>query len=172
MTGKQTNRVDALKQRGEVLREFKKQGFNQKHHQTKPLTNKQKAFVQELVKNPKQSATQAAIKTYGNGETTITEGTAQQIAHDNLMKPNIQMELAKYSNDAELTVFNLMKQSERYADNPDKEGAAHASVALSAAKDILDRVHGKAMQRTEVTTTGVTLTIDLTSALSDTPDIA
>jgi len=160
-------RAEALKHRGLTLQEFKKQHYKNRKRPTRPLTNKQKAFVQELIKNPKQSATQAALKTYGNGLTPITEGTAQQIAHDNLRKPNVQLELAKYSQDAELTVFNLMKQSEKYADNPDKEGAAHASVALAAAKDILDRVHGKAKQQIDMQSTGVVLTIDLTQSLSD-----
>jgi hypothetical protein len=35
-------------------------------------------------------------------------------------------------------------------------------VKLAASKDILDRVHGKATQKIEQSTTGVTLNIDLT----------
>jgi hypothetical protein len=46
-----------------------------------------------------------------------------------------------------------------------KIGAAWASVGRATANDILDRVHGKATQRTEVTKQVVTLNIDLTSSM-------
>lgn len=40
-------------------------------------------------------------------------------------------------------------------------------IQLRAAQDILDREYGKAKQTTEVTSTGISLNIDLTSALTE-----
>ena len=122
------------------------------------LTRKQEAFVRYLIGNPKDSATKAVKATYN----PTTDLAARAIAYENLTKPHIQLALAKYSQRAELRVFNLMQRGEAYAENPGKEGAAHASVALAAAKDILDRVHGKATQKVETQSTSVNLNLSLT----------
>jgi hypothetical protein len=44
----------------------------------RPLTPKQKAFVQELLDNPKQSATQAVLKTYGKPDKPPTYSIRQK----------------------------------------------------------------------------------------------
>lgn len=111
------------------------------------LTRKQQAFVNELITNPKQSATQAVLKTYN-----ANPNTARMMASENLTKPSILQHLQANSVRAESVIVELLE---------DKK----SEVRLASAKDILDRVHGKATQRIEQTTTGVTLTIDLTSAL-------
>lgn len=114
------------------------------------LTIKQSNFVAELLKDKKISATQAVRNTY-NVESI---NGASQIATDNLRNPKILQHLQANSVRAESVIVDLLE---------DKK----SEVRLASAKDILDRVHGKATQRIEQTTTGVTLTIDLTSALSD-----
>ena len=120
------------------------------------LTRKQKAFVDTLIAEPKLSALQVAKKTYN----ATTQSSAGSIAVENLQKPAILAHLVANSVRAEEKIVSLLEA--------DKQ-----EVQIQAAKDILDRVHGKATQRIEQTTTGVTLTIDLTSALAtDTPDIA
>lgn len=113
------------------------------------LTRKQKAFADELIRNPRQSATQAVLKTYG----TTKDYVAKNIASENLTKPNIQVYLDEHAQKAQSRVVQLV--------DSEKE-----DIALRASVDILDRVHGKATQRIEQHTTGVTLTIDLTSALT------
>lgn len=112
------------------------------------LTIKQSNFVAELLKDKKISATQAVRNTY-NVESI---NGASQIATDNLRNPKILQHLQANSVRAESVIVDLLE---------DKK----SEVRLASAKDILDRVHGKATQRIEQTTTGVTLTIDLTSAL-------
>lgn len=120
------------------------------------LTRKQKAFVDTLIAEPKLSALQVAKKTYN----ATTQSSAGSIAVENLQKPAILAHLVANSERAEQVVISLLD-------------AEKDEVKLAASKDILDRVHGKATQRIEQTTTGVTLTIDLTSALAtETPDIA
>lgn len=122
---------------------------------TKALTRKQKAFADELISNPKQSATKAALKSYNT-----TYETAKQIAHENLTKPNILKYLSKYEELAEITVIDVMQNSRSLKDEP-----SHAQVALRAADSVLDRLRGKATQRTEVTSTSVNLNLDLSDVV-------
>lgn len=122
------------------------------------LTRKQQAFVQELIKNPKQSAKAAAMKTYN----VTTERSAEVVGSELLRKPEIKLELAKHSAQAEKTLLKVMNYSSEMGETFSKEGASYAAVAVSAAKDILDRVHGKATQRVESTSTSVNLNLSLT----------
>lgn len=115
------------------------------------LTRKQQAFVNELIANPKQSVTQATLKTYNVKDANV----ARAVGSENLAKPSIMQHLVANSVRAEEKIVELLE-------------AEKQEVQIQAAKDILDRVHGKATQKIEQTTTGVTLTIDLTSALADT----
>lgn len=124
----------------------------------RPLTRKQQAFVQHLIDNPKASAAEAARHAY-NG---TTARSARQQATENMAKPGIQLELAKHSRTAESTLVKVMDYSRKYGETGTREGASYAQVAVGAAKDILDRVHGKATQRTETANVSVVLSIDLT----------
>lgn len=122
-------------------------------NQLMKLTRKQKAFADKLIDNPKMSATQAILQTYN----VKSEGsTARTVAAQNLAKPSIQAYLDKHDYESQTIIVKTMKQTD------DKR------LAYDAARDIQDRLHGKAKQSIETTTTGVTLTIDLTSALTDT----
>lgn len=127
------------------------------------LTRKQKAFVQELVRNPKQSATEAVRKTYN----ATTDNTASQIATENLSKPHILVELAKYDETAQNTIVDVMGTAREYSKLGNTAGANYAATALSAANTILDRLHGKAIQRTQTSIEAVVLSIDLTSVSND-----
>lgn len=122
------------------------------------LTRKQNAFVRHLVQHPKASGTEAAAAAYN----TTSRHTAEQIAHENMRKPEIMLELSKHSGTAELTMLEVMEYSKDYGRQGDKAGAAYAGVAISAARDILDRIHGKATQRIEASSKVVTISVDLT----------
>lgn len=123
-------------------------------HQSAPqtktykLTRKQKAFADELINNPKMSATQAIKNTYN----VTTDTSASVTAHENLRKPSIQLYLDKHIDKAKNRVVELIDSNRE-------------DIALRASDSVLDRALGKAVQRSEVQTTGVTLNIDLTSAL-------
>lgn len=121
------------------------------------LTRKQNAFVHHLITHPKESATDAVAATYD----TTGRRSDRAIASGLLNKPSVKMELAKYAGEAEGTVYRLMKTSEQFANEGGRDGASYGTVALSAAKDILDRVHGKATQRTENLNVAVELNVNL-----------
>ena len=129
-----------------------------RRNKTIKLTAKQKAFADELLANPKTSGQDAALKAYGKEGKTISDNTARAIASENLTKPNIMAYLEAHAVDAEIVLFDVMKTAQEQAPN----SAGHAAVAVSAAKDILDRVHGKATQKTEINQKTVVVNIDLT----------
>ena len=114
------------------------------------LTRKQANFVNELINNPKQSATQAVMKTYDTNKAYV----AKNIASVNLTKPNILQHLQANTERAEQKIVSLI--------DSDKE-----EIALRASQDVINRVHGTPVSTVINQSTGVTLTIDLTSALSD-----
>lgn len=116
------------------------------------LTRKQKAFADELIANPKQSATKSAQNTYNLKDSKV----AAVVASENLRKPNIVAYLEQFDNFAQETIIDVAQNSRTLKDEP-----AHANIALQASKDILDRLHGKATQRTESTSTVVTLGLNL-----------
>ena len=111
----------------------------------KQLTKKQANFVKELLENPKISATEAAARAYN----VSTREVASAVATENLRKPLILAHLQANSERAEAKIVELLESKK-------------PEIQLASAKDILDRVHGKATQKVEQTTTGVTLNIDLT----------
>jgi len=126
------------------------------------LTRKQKAFADTLLANPKMSATQAAHLTYNS----INKKTSSVIATENLAKPSIQVYLEKHADTALQDNIEIAKYAKEYGMTGDKQGASYASVAMNINKDILDRTYGKAKQQVDINSTAVSLTIDLTSALS------
>lgn len=116
------------------------------------LTRKQKAFADTLINNPKLSATKAALLTYGKPHQPTTYETAQQIAHENLTKPNIQLYLDKHVDKAKNRVVELVDSKKE-------------DIALRASDSILDRTLGKATQRTESINTTVNLNLSLKDVL-------
>lgn len=123
----------------------------------KPLTRKQTAFIKHLVDNPKASATAAAKAAYN----TTTSHSAEVVAHENMRKPEIQAELAKYESTAESTLVEVMDYSRQLGKTGTTAGASYASTAGSLANSILDRLRGKATQRIEQHSTTVTLSLSL-----------
>ncbi len=116
------------------------------------LTRKQKAFADALINNPKLSATRAALQTYGTPEKPPTYQTAQQLSHENLTKPNIQLYLDEHVQKAKNRVVELIDSKKE-------------DIALRASDSILDRTLGKATQRTEVTSISMSFGMDLTDQL-------
>jgi phage terminase small subunit len=111
----------------------------------KQITTKQKGFANKLLTNPKASATQAAADVYA----VKNRHVAEQIAYENMRKPEILRYMGKYADMAEKRIIELMQSSDE-------------RVAFNASKDVLDRRYGKATQRSEVSARTVELNIDLT----------
>lgn len=109
------------------------------------LTRRQKAFADHLLSNPRESATKAVEKTYA----VTSYGAARAIASENLTKPNIQLYLNEHVEKAKNRVVQLI--------DSEKE-----EIALRASDSVLDRVLGKATQRTEISSTSVNLNLSLT----------
>lgn len=128
---------------------------------TKPLTRKQQAFVTELIDNPKQSATQAALTVYGKPDKPTTYQTAGQIATDNLKNPQIIMALADHNKLVESTLIGTVSDWGR------SDNSRRREIAQNAAMFIHDKVHGKAKQTVDVNTQSVVITIDLSQAALD-----
>lgn len=125
----------------------------------KKLTRKQMAFVQYLLDHPKASATEAYLAAYP----TDNRDTARAEASTTLAKPNVLAVLNGAATEAEETLHSVMQSAKRFSRKETKVGAAFASVARASANDILDRVHGKATQRVEQSSTVVQVNIDLTT---------
>lgn len=110
---------------------------------------KTKAFADTLLANPKISNTEAYMRTHK----TTNRRSASVSASKLLATPSVSIYLAKHVDAARMRRVQLV-------DNASKE-----EVQLRAAQDILDRVHGKATQKAEMSVSGVTLNIDLSSSL-------
>ena len=121
------------------------------------MTRKQKAFAKKLVENPRMNGTEAAMQTY-----ETTRGTAAVIAHNNMKNPLVQAYLEEHSDIAQDAMLEILSNSRKFAKGGDKVGADYANVAVNVAKDIMDRVHGKATQKVEHQSTAISINIDLT----------
>lgn len=118
----------------------------------RPLTTKQRLFVKHIIDNPKASATEAAAQTYN----VIKRKTAEAIATENLAKPSIISALAAHNQTIENTLINTVTEYQ------DEDKQWKRTLAVDTAKYIHDKIHGKAKQQLDITSTSVTLAIDLT----------
>lgn len=109
-----------------------------------------KKILDVAVSKPEMNQTEAYKAVHVNA----SDVTARTNAYKLFKKPEAQIYLQQHIEKAKNKIVSLV--------DSDKE-----EIALRAADSLLDRSLGKATQRTEVTTTGITLTIDLTSSLED-----
>jgi len=124
--------------------------------QPRKLTRKQQAFVDGIINNPKLSATEIAERVYN----TFNRRTANAIAGENLAKPSIIMALNSANKVVEETLIDVV------TDWGHSDNTRQREIALNNAQYIHDKIHGKAKQSMDVNSASISLTIDLTSALS------
>lgn len=122
----------------------------------KPLTYKQKAFVNELIDNPKQPASHAAIKAYSEPGKPLSRASAAVIAYENLKKPQIVSKLAEYNDLIESTLLNTVR------DWGSDDAPRKREIALDATKFMHDKIHGRATQKIETQATILNIGIDMT----------
>lgn len=108
-----------------------------------------KKVLDIIATQTKRNATAAYKEVHPEASNT----TATVNAHQLLKKPEAQIYLKEHVDRARETIVDLMQHSEK------------DDIRLRSAVDVLDRNHGKAIQQVNTKTEGVTLTIDLTSAL-------
>lgn len=109
--------------------------------------------LDKLLADPKISQTDAYLDVHKTTDRTTARNNASQL----MKKESAQIYMQKHIDKATKRIVELV-------------GTDKQDIALRASQDILDRTHGKATQRVEQHTTGVTLTIDLTSSLTDDPE--
>ena len=112
------------------------------------LKHNSKQVLDIIASQKKRNATQAYMQVHPN----VTPQTAQVNASQLLNKPTAIIYLQEHVDRAKSTIVSLL--------DSEKD-----DIRLRSATDILDRNTGKAIQRTENVTTGITLNIDLTSSL-------
>lgn len=117
------------------------------------LKENSKKVLDIIATQKKRNASQA----YKEVHPEASDITARANAHQLLKKPEAQIYLQKHIDKAKKTIVELLDTGKD-------------EIKLRSAQDILDREHGKATQKTEVQTTGVTLSIDLTSRLNQDTD--
>lgn len=117
------------------------------------LKHNSKQILDIIASQPERNAKAAYLQVHPNAAPTTAESNVAQL----MAKPEAQIYLKQHIDKAQETIVELMTSSEK------------DDIRLRAATDVLDRSHGKAVQQIQQTTTGVTLTIDLTSALAAQP---
>jgi hypothetical protein len=118
------------------------------------LTRKQQAFVRYWLENPKASATQAALATYGTNNPVV----AASIAYENLRKPQIRAYLEDVGQLMETTIITAVRD---WGDSPNSR---RREIALDAAKYAHDKIFGKSRQVVQATNNKVEVSIDLSDA--------
>lgn len=114
------------------------------------MKQKTKAFADELLANPKLSQTEAYIRTHS----TTNRKSASVSASKLLAKPSVSIYMEEHVSRARQRIVSLV------------DSATKEDIQLRASQDILDRMHGKATQRVEAQAVGLTLNLDLTSAIA------
>lgn len=129
----------------------------------RPATRKEKALAKLVATNPKLTQAEAYVMVYGEGK--ARERSASVNASKVLKRKPVQLELAKYSQEAETVMHEVLGISrERMANERLARAVDWAVNARQTADSILDRVHGKAVQRQQIESKAVVLNIDLTES--------
>lgn len=105
-----------------------------------------------------------ATKAYKEVHTKASDVTARTNVHQLLQKPAAQTYLQKHIDKSIETKVRILDKAEKKEDDLQWQ-----TLANTVSEQVLDRQLGKATQRVEQTTTGVTLTIDLTHSLGQNP---
>lgn len=113
------------------------------------LKRNSKRVLDIVAGQKKQNVTEA----YRQVHPDATDNTARSNAWKLMQKPEAHIYLQQHIDKARNTIVSLT--------DSDKD-----EIRLRASQDILDREHGKATTVTEVKSTGVTINIDLASALA------
>ena len=119
------------------------------------LTRKQKELVRVYTSDPKITKTDAYKQVY-NSSTTNKQSLYHQ-ASAVFRKPQVQSQLAKYTELVESTLIGTVEDWGRH------EKPRQREIAIDTAKFVHDKIHGRATQRIEQQTTGITFKIDLTA---------
>lgn len=130
----------------------------------KPPTRKQAEFARIIATEPSTTIKQAYRQAY-NVKPTTSDKTVSVEASRTLAKPQIQSELAKYTNILENTLITTVRDWGNH-DKPRQR-----EIAQQAVMYMHDKIHGKAKQSIDVVSTTVKLNLDFTQASPDVVDV-
>lgn len=119
------------------------------------LTPKQRVFVQEYVDN-RGNGTKAALKAYGTDDKPVAYSTAHSIASENLQKPSIVMALGRFNDMIESKIVRTIE------DWGDSDKPREREIAVDLMKYSHDKIHGRASQSVNISSTHVNISLDLT----------
>lgn len=125
------------------------------------LKKNSKKVLDIIASQKERNATKAYLQVHPNA----TAKTAQSNVSQLLAKPEATIYLKEHTREASETLIDVMRNARTQTDN-----ANFQRLAKDTADSIIDRVDGKATQKIEQTTTGITLNIDLTSSLIEQTD--
>lgn len=118
------------------------------------MKRKEKAFVQEIINNPKISNADAVIRA---GYDVKKKSTASVMGNELLKKPEIVSALQDY---VELTESAITKTVQDWKDS---DRPREREIAMQNAQYIHDKVFGKATQKVESMNVSLHFGMDLTS---------
>lgn len=115
---------------------------------------KTKAFVDKIIEDPKISATNAYLQTH---ETTSRD-TARANASLLLSKPAVHAYLASKTDIAEKSLYQVLKTASKH-----KDSVHWMRLFKDSANDLLDRVDGKPVSRTN----NINLNVNVEQAINE-----
>ena len=118
------------------------------------LTNKQRKMLEEYITDPKITKKQAYLKAYNINDDTTEDSLTSQVTQA-FGKPLVKNELAKFNGIIEDTLINTVVEYK------DSEKQWQRVLANDNAKYVHDKIHGRAKQQMDITSTSITLNIDL-----------
>lgn len=120
------------------------------------LTRKELEVIKTYVNNPKLSKTDAYKAVFNSS--TSKQSSLHSQASQLFRKPTVQSSLANYTALIEETLIGTVEDWGRH------EKPRQREIAIDTAKFVHDKIHGRATQRIEQQSTGITFKIDLTSS--------
>lgn len=133
------------------------------YHITIMMTRKRKAVADLILNNPKLSGKEAVKQVYNATTDRSQEVEASRV----LMDAEVMQYMADHAKDAETGIIEIADYAKDMGKTFSKEGASYAAVAVTAYKDVLDRVHGKPTQTIHSTTVSLAFGMDLSGLPPD-----
>jgi len=120
------------------------------------LTRKQRELVKVYTSNPTMTKTEAFKQVYNTS--TTNKNSLYSQASKVFSKPQVMSQLAKHTALIEDTLIGTVQEWGSH------EKPRQREIAIDTAKFVHDKIHGRATQRIEQQSTGITFKIDLTSS--------
>ena len=122
------------------------------------------AVVENAISGAPRTRTKTVRKVLEEEGIQLSELTIEKEVAKLSKHPAVVSALEAHKEQAQRDLIEIAGYTKNLGKTGGKDGAAYASVALGANKEILDRTMGKAKQTIDVTQRAVTVNIDLTAS--------